>query len=301
MKWLLCTTLFLRAGAVCVPVQGEQILVRDLALVLPAFESAPPDQVVSFAPLPGAQRVFKAKEVWMLSRRLGVNLDPTSVKDTCFVREAIPLNAEDIQKAMQLAIGGGAEIEVVEFSRYSLPAGRLEFRLSGASRISPVMADDTPIFWRGRLVPESGSHSFPVWAKARITLPRMTLAAKTELPQGHVLVAEDISTTPAQRSPFRDEFVLKAEAAIGKKLKRGMKAGEPFAAASLEEPKVVMEGEYVHVVSTDGEAQVSFEARAQTGGRKGDIILIQNPLNGHSFHSRVIEKGKVEAVASLQK
>ena len=115
------------------------------------------------------------------------------------------------------------------------------------------------------------------------------------------MVAEEIGTAEMRRSPFREAPPTSAEVVIGKRLKGSMKAGQPFTLGLLEEPKAVLEGDFVHVDSINGQAQISFEARAQSGGRKGDIVLIQNPFNGRSFRSRVVGKGKVEAQASLTK
>ena len=66
----------------CHPVEGDRILARDLAAVLPEFGSVQPDALLGQAPLPAAQRTFHSPELHALAHRFGIVLSPAD--DICF-------------------------------------------------------------------------------------------------------------------------------------------------------------------------------------------------------------------------
>ena len=57
--------------------------------------------------------------------------------------------------------------------------------------------------------------------------------------------------------------------------------------------KDVERGDPVRVEAGSGTVRLAFEARAESAGRTGDMILLKNPLNGQRFQARVEGKGKV--------
>ena len=56
--------------------------------------------------------------------------------------------------------------------------------------------------------------------------------------------------------------------------------------------KDVERGDPVRVEAGSGPVRLGFDARAESAGRTGDMILLKNPLNGQRFQARVEGKGK---------
>jgi hypothetical protein len=52
-------------------------------------------------------------------------------------------------------------------------------------------------------------------------------------------------------------------------------------------------GDAVSVEVHSGAAKLSFQTKAESGGRIGDSVLVRNPLNGRLFQAKVEGKGKV--------
>ncbi|MGI8743257.1 MAG: flagella basal body P-ring formation protein FlgA [Bryobacteraceae bacterium] len=209
------SALVMRA-ADCIPISGDHILGRDLASANPALASLPPDQVISFAPAPGIQRVLSSRE---LERIAGVR-----IASICFERSVEPLDPDQMRTAMAAALDiSKDQIEILDYSRFRVPKGQMEF---ARAALQPSG------LWNGRLGYGQG-RSMPVWAKVKVP-------------------------------------------------------------PSIGNPRVVTAGDVVQVSAVSGQAQITFDAKAQSGGRKGDSILVKNPSNGRTFRATVTDKGKVE-------
>lgn len=298
MKLVLIAIVALTANGACLKLSTDKIRVGDLARALPAFAAADLDQVISFSPVPLVQRVFTARELVQLGRRFRVQIDATSVTNVCFEREAAPLGKEQIESAVLEALNrDDVEIDVVDFGRAVYPSGKLSFSLNSAVRPQESQADE-PTIWRGILKTNEGQ-SFGCWAKVRVTLEGLRVVAKRQIKKGDLIKDDDIALLGIKYSPLLDPYLASIEQVAGKISKRDLTAGGRLVAADLEEPKHVLGGDFVHVTSGTDQAVITFDAQAQTGGRKGDIILVQNPANGRNFKARITAKGEVRAFTGL--
>src|ERR1700732_2153305 len=106
----------LLAISACFPVTGERILMRDLAAANTAFAAADAEQIIGFAPAPGAQRRFSAGELSRLAAANGGVTEPLAV---CFERKLTPLTKEQVMSALRASLPPGAELELLEFSHVS--------------------------------------------------------------------------------------------------------------------------------------------------------------------------------------
>lgn len=291
----LAVLFFTSLGVACTAVPGDKILVRDFGRSRPEFAAAADqEKVVSFAPLPGTQRNFTAREVRALAQRVGIQVDGDMVKDVCFIRDVHDLTAQDFQSALVAATKGAASgIDVLDFNRAAVPEGRLEFQLSQVS-LPPASAPETPVLWRGRFVPSSG-RSFPTWVKARIVAETQLVFAKETLLKGRIIAPGQVELRAARQFPFVSGHLPTLDEIIGKIARHDIVAGHPVPSNAVEERREVESGDTVRVESASGLAQIHFDARAQTAGRNGDTILIQNPGNGRRFRALVTGKGQVEA------
>lgn len=292
---LLFSCAFLHAA--CIQVSGDRILARDLSSAIPEFGSVDPAQVVGYAPGPGAQRTISLGELGRLAKRFGVSVDLIKVGAPCFEQITSGIGAEEFQSAVTAALQtSGAHAEVLDFSRSPLPVGKLDFSMNGAAH-PPAGTPDAPFMWRGRLMSESG-RSFPVWAKVKVTAEATVVIALEPLSKGQTIKPEQVELRAVKVSPFTSGLFSELGQAAGRKLKRDIAAGQPIPAAALEEVKEVLAGDTVHVDAISGQADISFDAKAQASGRKGDTVLILNPANGRTFRAIVIEKNRVQAQIS---
>jgi flagella basal body P-ring formation protein FlgA len=63
----------------------------------------------------------------------------------------------------------------------------------------------------------------------------------------------------------------------------------------------VLRGETVRVEVNDGGARLTLEARAESSGSRGEMVLISNPVSSRRFRARVEGKGRVSVNSSLLK
>ncbi len=276
-------------AATCIPVEGDRIRAADLAVAVPAFAALAPEETLGYAPAPGARRMMGARELERIAGRHGISL-PTA-PGLCVERAMERLTEERVLAALRTAAGNPeARIELVEFSRYPVPRGDLEFARTGYT--PPPEGAKVPVVWRGKLK-YAGSRSLPVWARVRISVPGKRLVAAEDLPAGRPIQASQVRVEAAGLPLFADPGLQSAEAAAGRVPRRAIRAGAPVPAGILEAPNEVERGETVTVEVTSGAAQLSLKAKAETAGRKGDLVMLRNPDNGRRFQGRVEGQGKV--------
>jgi flagella basal body P-ring formation protein FlgA len=283
------------SAAECVTITGDKIVARDLAQAIPEFSSAPSGEVLSFAPIPGMIRIFKASDIARFAQRFKIALGEGSPRDVCFLSAAAVLTEDQIRAAILPAIPWRVvSLKVLDFSRSALPPGRLEFKATGLTQSSVNPAGTT--VWHGRLVMDSG-HTFPVWVKLCILVEAKTVVSAREIEKNRILTSEDVAYLNEAPFPLPEGILTSLDEATGRNAVRNLAKGSPILKWMLEQPREVVQGQVVHVDSICGDAHLSFEARAQSSGRRGDEITVRNP-NGGSFRARVIDKDKVEVRSS---
>lgn len=277
----------------CITVTSGQIVAKDIASAVPLFASLEPETLIGFAPLPGVQRVFSARDIAVLAQRHGLTADADlTLPNVCVVRAAHVLAAAEVHKALVAALGlEDARVELLDFSNQPMPSGRLEFPLTGLNK-PPAGAPQTPVLWRGRLVYD-GQRSLAFWAKVRITVERLLVVAAEQIAAGTQIEPGQIKLSHGLQFPFsRPAFDSLAQAA-GKISRRTILPGDPLAPGDLGEPKDVLAGDTVRVRVIDGLAKLSLDAVAESSGSKGDTVLVRNPSTGKSFRGIVDDKRKI--------
>ncbi len=275
-------------AAGCITVDGEHIRAADLAAAVPAFASLAPDETLGYAPSPGARRMLGPRELERIAGRHGLTLPAAST--LCVERAMERLTQERVLGTLRAAIPNPeARIELLEFSRYPVPRGELEFTRSG---YAPPPDPKVPVVWRGRLK-YAGSRSVPVWARVRISVPGTRIVAAEDLPAGRPIQPSQLRAEAAEVALFGDQGITSVDEAAGRIPRRPIRAGAPVAANTLDAPREVERGETVSVEVASGAAQLSLKAKAETAGRKGDLVMLRNPDNGRRFQARVEGQGKV--------
>ena len=275
------------AGEECALVEQDRILAGDLARLRPLFRGLDPSLALAFAPAPGLHRVLTADDLRRLARRHG--LPEVSLESVCFERSAEELTESRLLEVLRGALAEpAANIEILDFSRYPVPKGELVFPLTGLAAPPPARPD-VPVLWRGA-VRYDGRRSSPVWARVRITVARRQLVARRDLPAGRPIGAEDLEERVVETFPGATEKLASAAGAIPR---RRIRAGEAIDAAWLKLPLEVERGETVTVEVASGAARLLLEARAETGGRRGQAILVRNPSSGQRFTATIDGRGRV--------
>jgi flagella basal body P-ring formation protein FlgA len=195
------------------------------------------------------------------------------------------LTAEQIRAALVSSVGiQDASIEVIDFPRQNIPSGRLEFPRSGLTRPS-ASRPDSPAFWRG-VVRYSPHHTLAIWASVRLSIRHTVIAAARGIPRGAVVAADDLAEVERDIFPFTPRLEAKLDA-LGRVSRKTIPAGALISPELLEVPLDIARGEAVHVVAASGAARISFDAVAQSSGRKGDRIVLLNPESHKSFRAVV--------------
>ncbi|HPQ16927.1 MAG TPA: flagellar basal body P-ring formation chaperone FlgA [Bryobacteraceae bacterium] len=276
-------------AAGCISVEGDRIRAADLAAAVPAFAALAPDAELGYTPAPGARRMLSPGEVARMAARHGIALE--TAPGLCIERAMEHLTEERVLAALRAAVGNPeARIELLDFSRYKVPRGELEFARSGYT--PPPEGADVPVVWRGKLK-YAGNRSMPVWARVRIGIPGKRLVAAEDLPAGLPIQASQVRVETTEMPLFAAAPTQSVEDVVGRVPKRTIRAGEAVPAGVLEAPLEVERGETVTVKVNSGAAQLSLKAKAVTPGRKGDLIMLRNPDNGRRFQGRVEGQGRV--------
>ncbi|MDQ6665636.1 MAG: hypothetical protein M3Z23_14740, partial [Acidobacteriota bacterium] len=157
LSFLMAATL----ASACHPVEGDNILGRDLAAADARFLALPADAPLGFAPAPGAHRVFHGAELTRLAARYGIVAD--TFGDACFDRPLRPIDRERLLETLQASLGiSGARIDIAESSLYPAPLGEIVFPRAGLGAPQAGTA-----LWKG-YVRYGTNRRFPLWVRVKI-------------------------------------------------------------------------------------------------------------------------------------
>ncbi len=285
------------AAKACTQVDGARILGADLARAERAFAALPADLVVGFAPTPGVRRVIDARTLAGIARSAGFVWEtPASL---CFERRTQILEESAVRQALEHASGEGARVEIVDYSRYPVPAGEIEFKETELPRPA-IAAADPSVVWRGR-VRYDGRSTVAIWAKVRITRLERWVETVSAIPARSRIGAQQVVLKSGWRHPFATAPIQELNQVIGKQAARSLRAGQPLTATLVEEPNAVESGDAVDVEVSSGGVSLRFSARAETGGRISQPVLVTATDSGKRYRAYVEEKGKVVIHADGQK
>jgi len=286
------------ANSACIPAAAARIVAADLRDAVPLFGFLDPATPLAFAPLPGTQRILRARELALILRRYGIAIDAgTRMQDVCVEREVHPITSFDMKAALVTALGlADADIDLIDFSGQGLPPGQLEFHRENLNK-PPEAAPLTPVIWRGRLVYDE-RRSAAIWAKVRISVEVAWFAASENIAAGAVIRSGQVQTIGGRQFPYRPPSLPSTASIIGKVARRNIVTGERFAPGLVDDPTDIQKGDEVHVRVREGLAWLSLDAVARSSGRKGDTILVFNPSSGRNFRAVVLEKGEAAVLPS---
>ena len=285
----------LHAG--CIALEGDQILGRDLAHAEPAFSSLSPDLYFSYAPAVGKQRTISPSELANWASAHGIQYAAQS--PLCFERLAYTLTGMEAAAKIRQVFGARAEqvqVDVLDVCKCNLPAGTLEFSLSGVSA-PPVGHPETPVLWRGQLISKGGM-SYPVWVRARVLSKLKLVRAKESIKSQQIIGVNQVEEVSATESPIRFAEAQDASAYIGKLATRSVLEGSYLDPQFIRVPPAVARGSVVKVDVIDGPTRLRLEARAETAGNMGDQVTLTNPVGMRRFQAVVSGPGHAQIILS---
>ena len=295
---ILLFALLLQAPAAteCHPITDDRILGRHLSAAVPELAGIPAEQVVGYSPVPGVKRVFPATQLQRLARAHGLNDIPA--KSTCFEwRMSVPQEKELLAAMTKSLTGPSARIEILEISRHPAPAGELVFPVSGLQPVGP--SDLKGRVWRG-YVNYSGRRRFPLWARVRITTTEPRVVAAEKLAVGTPIRAEQVRLVTDETPMLEPLAAHSMEEVAGKIPRRSIEPGAVILRNQIQEPAEIRKGQMVRVEAGQGAVHFTLEARAESNGRRGEMVVVRNPTSGKNFRARVEGPGKASVGGSVQ-
>jgi flagella basal body P-ring formation protein FlgA len=278
----------------CLLVDSNRILVSHISGALPVLAQLSGDTVLGYAPAPGLTRWWKGAQLRGLALRHGV--DPGAVPDICVQRPAHTFTRDEVTEPLRALLPVGSRLEVVDYCRLPVPKGRLAFTLQGLSR-PPSPRPDTLLTWRGRVIFDE-HRSVPFWASVRATVVREGFYAARLIAQGKLVELDDLKRESRLEQVFSVSPESDVALLVGREAHRSIPAGTAVTGAMLSAPREVFAGDAVEVRVTSGAARLTIDAKAITGGRAGDEVLVVNRQTGKRFKATV--DGKSSAVVELE-
>lgn len=277
----------LQAMPECVSVAGPSVVAAELAPTVVEFASLPPGQVLLLAPKPGVRRLLKPVELAQIARRHGIELKAPA--GLCLERRSQTLDPAALKAALVRAWShhGGpsdADLELLDFSRLPVPPGDIEFGPPPTPSLAECQAG-SPLNWRGRLRYD-GAQSFPIWASVRVHASRQVLLFAKDLPAGAIIDQASVTSNAVECAVLPPGTLVDSSSVLGRELRAGVRQGDPVRLQQLATVKEIDRGDLVSV-RIEGVQHVEIRAVALTSGRRGDRVILQNPLTGARFQALV--------------
>lgn len=270
----------------CHAVDSDSVMARDVAALVPGFAKLPGDFLLGYVGSSGTPKIFHAADLENIARNRGVELH--GLQDLCLERRTFVVPVASIAGAMRKTLGDAQiNIEILSSSLQPVPTGEVVFPRSG---VQPGTGPE--VTWRGFVQAGKGA-TYPVSARARITLETSRVIAATDLPAGKPIQTSQIRVEPVEDSPFEDRFAQTAEETVGLVPKSLIAKGSAIRKSQVAPQMDVARGDIVRVEVRLHNAHLTLEARAETSGMTGATITVRNLSSGRDFQAQVAGKDQV--------
>ncbi len=145
---------------------------------------------------------------------------------------------------------------------------------------------------RALLQDRDGSQTW-TWVQARVDASAPTVVATRTLARGAAIASGDVELAPR---PVSIRNVTKITAAVGRVLKRTVRAGEPMRSTWLAEPLAVRRGDQVEIVVRRGVVTARGTAEAIEHGSLGDVIRLRRSPRSKLIKGRITGQRRVEVI-----
>lgn len=266
----------------------------------PIFNAVSPDAILSFGPSIGNRTTVSKRDLARWAARFGLpSTSSIQNESICFERAAHSLTSGEVEAAIRKSLPADRDIriEILEISKFPLPAGTVEFPFSGAVP-PPKTRPGDPFLWHGRLRGDSGG-TFPCWARVRLIATRQAIRLKVDLKQGETLETSDLESFSAPACPLLSVKDERIQDYAGLLLKRSLSAGTVLTTAMVVSPPDIARGNLVLVRVIAGATHLTLKAQAESDGYTGRRILLTNTKSKRRFQGVVQPDGTVLVQTSL--
>lgn len=142
------------------------------------------------------------------------------------------------------------------------------------------------------LVRENGS-ILPAWISGRLVTKRKVPVAKRMLNVNERVQPADV-TWEYRDTTYSIDGVPSVDDIAGKRMRRGLRAGDVIWTSALERERAVRRGENVQVHVGEGDFDVTLNAVAQQDAFIGDIVSLKNAKTNTTLTGEVVGQGEVE-------
>jgi flagella basal body P-ring formation protein FlgA len=274
---------------------GRNVKLGEIA-VLPGSASALAQVVLTEAPQPGTPLHLSRREVLRLLHEAGVQYLALDGADSVTVETAAQLlDGERLVAAAGEALTAALQRDGLtlrltpeDLHEARLPQGTVSLRVR---QIPPARPRSRMTVWVDVALDGALYRAVPV--SFRVSAIGNVLVARTGLAKGAqpdcaVLAVEERDVTALPAAPQEGGC-----AALGRRLRRGMAAGEALLADELEEVPAVSEGEYVKLEVVNGAVKLEARALALTDGNIGQRIPVRASSGDEPVLATVVAPGVV--------
>jgi flagella basal body P-ring formation protein FlgA len=279
----------------CLVVREDRVRIADLVNANPGLRELDQNLVVFPSPLIGSVRRLGPVEWRQVPALRGYRMP-----DLCIQRADRELTREDVVAAIGGQLPVEVEWELIDFSRFRVPEGRVEFLRSDLLRQSPPGAS-TPTLWRGRVVTEQGEQA-AIWARVRMQVQRRVLVAAHELAPGFRLQPDDFVEESRAMFPFGGQEVATESLKRGLEVRRVVAKGT-LLAQSMVRPHVaqVKVGQTVRVVVVTGEVRLEMAGTVEMSAKQGTQTWVRLAATGKKLRGMVQPEGTVVVEVSRER
>ena len=135
-----------------------------------------------------------------------------------------------------------------------------------------------------------------VWWRADVVVHSEVVVANRYLPRGYIISSGDVIVKTLELGRESKGGFGAPEEVIGKKVKRGIKAGDTIGLGMVEEPPLVQKGDIVTVVAESKLLRVRMKGLAKESGCLGDTIRVVNISSKKEIAAQVTSASEVKVV-----
>ena len=134
-----------------------------------------------------------------------------------------------------------------------------------------------------------------LYVPVTLSLMKEIAVANRELPRGTILTSADFKIEKRDVARLHRGYIEHPQQAIGKKLKRRLRADAVLTPGQLIIQHAVKKGSQVVIVAQIGGLQVRMNGKALSNGAVGERIKVENNSSNRQIEATVIDSGVVKA------
>ncbi len=120
------------------------------------------------------------------------------------------------------------------------------------------------------------------------------ISAAHSISKRTLLDEDNLVTEFRDISMLGDNIIADVDEAIGKELKKSLRAGAVLYSHFLKNPPLVKRGDLVTILATTNSLRITVPGEIKNTGGLGDIVRVKNMMSRRTLQAKVIDEGLVE-------